>query len=297
MLIGAHVTTGGRGLTGVIDNARRAGAEAVQAWGSNPRAWALPRIDRAREAAFVEAWQTSGLRALFLHSPYMVNVASPDDRFRRRSVELARATVALAERIGADGVVVHAGAGGAATPAEARVERAANSLAAIAADADRSRVLIELMAGTAGAVASTFGEARMLFDACVDATGRSRGRRFGLCLDTCHLFAAGYALDTPDGVREAFAELRRVRLTSRLRLVHANDSRYPRAARRDAHTNIGAGHIGEPGFAAILTDPSVRRASVVCETPGTREDTARDVATLRRLAGLGNMPDVGPPGR
>jgi deoxyribonuclease-4 len=286
MLIGAHVPTGGRGLIGVIERAQRVGAEAVQAWGSNPRAWALPRTDPSRDAAFVEAWSASRLRALFLHAPYMVNIASPDPGFRRRSVDLARATVALAERIGADGVVVHAGAGGAATPEEARIQRAARSLAAIAAEAARSRVLVELMAGTAGAVASTFEEARRLFDACLGETGSSRGERLGLCLDTCHLFAAGYALDTAGGVRDAFAELRRVRLAGRVRLVHANDSRFPQGARRDAHTNIGRGHIGERGFEAILAEPVVRRAAVVCETPGTPADTARDVATLRRLAGL-----------
>jgi deoxyribonuclease-4 len=286
MLIGAHVPTGGHGLVGVIENARRLGADAVQAWGSNPRAWARPRIDPAQDAAFAQAWRESGLGALFLHSPYMVNIASPDGGFRHRSVDLARATVALAERVGADGVVVHAGAAGAATSPDIRIERASRSLAAIVTEADRSRVLIELMAGTAGAVASTLGEARLLFDACLDEADTSHGERFGLCLDTCHLFAAGYGLDSEDGVRETFAELRRVRLASRLRLVHANDSRYPRGARRDAHTNIGRGHIGERGFAAILAQPSVRRSAVVCETPGTPTERATDVAALRRLAGL-----------
>jgi deoxyribonuclease IV len=163
-------------------------------------------------------------------------------------------------------------------------------------EAERSRVLIELMAGTAGAVASTFDEARRLFDACIAEAGGSRGDRLGLCLDTCHLFAAGYALDTPDGVRESFDELRRVRLASRLRLVHANDSRYPRGAHRDAHTHIGRGHIGERGFEAILAQPSVRRAAVVCETPGTLQDTAANVAMLGRLAGLARESGARVPG-
>ncbi len=286
MLIGAHVPTGGRGLVGVIANARAVNAHAVQAWGSNPRAWAPPRMDPAVAEAFVEAWRTSGLRALFLHCPYMVNVASPDERFRIRSVDLARATVALAEGIAADGIVLHAGAAGAATARPVAVERAARSIAAIAAESDRSRVLVELMAGTAGSVASTFGEARELLDACAAATrpGGGAARRIGLCIDTCHLFAAGYGLDTADGVEDAFAELRRLRLPGRLRLVHANDSRYPRGARRDAHTHIGRGHIGEAGFAAILAQTAVRRAAVVCETPGSISDTARNIEMLRRLA-------------
>src|SRR5213593_4681485 len=100
---------------GAIDSAKACGAEAAQIWGSNPRAWAPPsvRADVARE--FGTRWRQEGLGPLVLHAPYMVNIASPNADFRRRSVDLARATVALAETIGADGVVVHAGAASATT--------------------------------------------------------------------------------------------------------------------------------------------------------------------------------------
>jgi deoxyribonuclease-4 len=215
---------------------------------------------------------------VFLHAPYMVNVASPDERFRARSVQLATATVALAQALGADGVVVHAGAAGTSTPRELALERAAASLRTAADVAAKTFVLVELTAGTAGSVAATFPEARELFDAC------DQHERLALCVDTCHLFAAGYGLDTAEGVAECFGELRRAGLTRRLRLVHANDSIHGRGEHRDAHTHIGQGRIGEAGFAAILAQPAVRRAAVVCETPGRLEDTARNVATLRRLA-------------
>jgi deoxyribonuclease-4 len=87
-------------------------------------------------------------------------------------------------------------------------------------------------------------------------------------------------------VAEAFADLRRAGLARKLKLIHANDSAFPRGSHRDRHTHIGQGHIGEAGFRAILQQPAVRRSTVVCETPGRLEDTARNVATLRRLAGL-----------
>jgi deoxyribonuclease-4 len=235
-------------------------------------------VDRAAAERFADAWRVSGIGPLFVHSPYLVNVASPNPDFRRRSVDLAKATVALAEVIGADGVVVHAGAAGASTGREQALEVAASSLTSIAGEADRSYLLVELTAGTAGSVAATFPEARELFDACQDH------RRLALCADTCHLFAAGYALDAPEGVTACFAELREARLARRLRLIHANDSAFGRGQHRDRHTHIGQGHIGERGFAAILAQPSVRRASVVCETPGTLDDAARNIATLRRLA-------------
>jgi deoxyribonuclease IV len=216
---------------------------------------------------------------LFLHSPYMVNVASPTPDFRRRSVRLAQATVDLADDLGATGVIVHAGSAGAATERKRALELAADSFRSIAGAAEQTFVLVELMAGGAGSVASTLPEARELFD----AVGRQPQLR--LCLDTCHLFATGYALDTPEGVAETFAELRRVGLTRKLQLIHANDSKYARGLRRDSHTHIGQGHIGEDGFRAILAQPAVRKCSLVCETPGRLEDTARNIAALRRLAG------------
>ncbi len=209
----------------------------------------------------------------------MVNVASPNRDFRRRSVELARATVSLAEDIEASGVVVHAGAGGAETPRAAAVRAAADSLLRVAEEADRTSVHIELTAGGAGTVASTFAEAAELLDAA------GGDRHLALCVDTCHLFARGYALESKDGVAECFGELRQLRLDGRLKLVHANDSMYERGQRRDSHTHIGKGHIGEDGFRAILADPSVRRCPVLCETPGRLEDHARNIATLRRLSG------------
>jgi len=275
--IGAHVPAHG-GPIGAIDAARDLGADAVQIWASNPRQWATPAIEDQRAEEFRAAWRESRLGPLVIHTPYVVNVASPNPDFRRRSVDLAVATVAFAEEIGADGVVVHSGAGGAGTDPEEALAAGAASFVRIAGEAEESRVLIELMAGTAGAVASTFAEARALLDA-------SGGHpRLGLCADTSHLFATGYALDTEVGVTECFAEVHELGLVRRLRLVHANDAAFGRGSHRDRHANIGRGEIGEPGFRAILHHPLVQRCAVVIETPGSTEERRRDVATLRRLA-------------
>lgn len=278
MRIGAHVSTRGRGPIGAIDGARACGADAVQIFGSNPRAWAHPSIAEDRASEFRREWAASGLGPLFLHASYMVNVASPNPDFRRRAGDLTRATVAVAEAIGADGVVVHAGSAGGTTPRPDGVRAAAATLRSVASEAGATRVVIELTAGGAGSVASTFTEARELFDAC------DGDPRLALCGDTCHLFAAGYELDTSDGVAAAFDELRRCGLDDRLLLIHANDSAGARGSHQDRHAHIGEGAIGEAGFGAILAQPPARRAAIVCETPGRYEDRARDVAALRRLA-------------
>jgi deoxyribonuclease IV len=275
--IGAHVPTRG-GLIGAIESARTCGAHAAQIWGSNPRAWAPPSVKAEVAREFGKRWREEGFGPLVLHAPYMVNIASPNLDFRKRSVELARATVALSETIGADGVVVHAGAGGAATERDRAVEAAATSLRAIARVAEHGFVFVELTAGGTGSVASTFPQFRELLDA---TDGHPR---LALCADTCHLFATGYRLDTKAGVEACFGELRKLGIARSLRLIHANDSKFPCGARRDSHTHIGKGQIGEAGFRAILAHPLVRKCTILCETPGRLEDHARNIATLRRLA-------------
>ncbi|HEX2031199.1 MAG TPA: deoxyribonuclease IV [Actinomycetota bacterium] len=277
MRVGAHVPTRGSPAS-AVDYALAAGCEAFQIFGSNPRAWAPPPIRPSDAEAFRRRRTEAGLGPVFVHSSYLVNVASPDEAFRRRSVDLARRELEAAEALEADGIVVHAGSGGPGERAWA-LERAAASVEAVVA-VDGPDVLLELTAGGAGTVASTIPQAAELLEAV------GRHPRVMLCLDTCHLFAAGYPLDDPGAVGPALDELRRHRITRRLRLVHANDARDPRGSRRDRHARPGHGAIGERGLRAVLADPAVRRCAVLVETPGDLEAHRGDVAALRRLAGV-----------
>jgi deoxyribonuclease IV len=272
--IGAHVPTRG-GLLSAIRAAHECGADAIQVFISNPRAWAAPRISAKEANAFRETWAQSGLGPMFVHAPYVVNLASPVPEFLERSIDVVRRSVVAASSVGATGYVVHAGSGGPGEPAEA-FHRAVSALRAVPPQGD-CEVVVELTAGTAGSVAATFPEAARLFDAVDD-------RRLKLCADTCHLFAAGYALDEPKGVAACFEELRTSGLYDRLVLIHANDTKYGRGSRRDRHEHIGQGGIGVEGFFEILYRPEVQDLALVVETPGRLEDHARDIATLRRLA-------------
>lgn len=277
MRVGAHVPTRGS-LTSAVDYALAAGCESFQIFASNPRAWAPPPVGAEDAAAFRRRRAEAGLGPVFVHSSYLVNIASPDDAFRRRSVDLARRELEAADALGADGLVVHAGSGGPGERAWA-LERAAASVEAIVT-VDGPDLLLELTAGGSGTVASTIPQAAELLRAV------GRHPRVALCLDTCHLFAAGYPLDDPEAVGPALTELRRHRVARRLRLVHANDARDPRGSRRDRHARPGEGFIGEPGLRAVLADPAVRRCAVLVETPGDLDAHRRDVAALRRLAGV-----------
>jgi deoxyribonuclease-4 len=279
MRLGAHVPTRGR-IASAIDAALQCGAEAIQIFVSNPRAWAPPTLadDAARE--FAERRLAARIGPVYAHTTYLVNIASPGEDFWRRSVDLARREMEVAALLGADGLVVHAGAGGPGERAAA-LERAVRAVDAIAGEAEGPELVLELTAGGAGTVASTIPQAAELIWAVGGNT------RVSLCLDTCHLFAAGYALASPRGVKGAFTEISEHRLADRLRVVHANDAKFPRGSRLDRHEHIGRGFIGDRGFRAILAEPAVRRCAVIVETPGKIDDHKRNVARLRQLAGLG----------
>jgi deoxyribonuclease-4 len=272
--VGAHLRTPG-GLRTAVQNAREVGAEVVQLFISNPRAWSGPRLETAE--ALGADWRAGGVGPLFVHAPYLVNIASPNPEFVAKSLELCRRSVAACGVLEASGFVVHAGAGGPGELADA-LERATAVLRAVLAETpDRTRLLVELMAGTSGAVASTLGEAQMLFEAVGD-------ERLGLVLDTCHLFASGYALDEREGVESCFEELRRLGLNGRLRLIHLNDAKFERGSRRDRHEVVGEGGIGLDGFAAVLAQREVRDLPVVVETPASGERRRQELETIRSLA-------------
>lgn len=275
MRIGAHLRTPG-GLRSAVETARDVGAEAAQLFISNPRAWSGPRLETAEK--FGAEWRSSGIGPLFVHAPYLVNIASPNPEFLAKSLELCRRSVRACGVLEAGGFVVHAGAGGPGERAQP-LERAATVLRAILTETpDSTRLLVELMAGTAGAVASTIAEAAELFDAVGDD-------RLGLVLDTCHLFVTGYGIDEPAGVDALFDELGTSRLGSRLRLIHMNDAKNERGSRRDRHEVVGEGAIGLDGFAAILRRPEVRDLSVVVETPASGEARRAELERIRSLTG------------
>ena len=158
--------------------------------------------------------------------------------------------------------MVHAGAGGTGEPARSR-RRAARSLLETVGAAERVRVLVELMAGTRGAVASTIAEAAALLEDTDDD-------RLGLCLDICHLFAAGYGLDTHEGVAALFDELAAHELTGRVCLVHANDSAFPKGERRDRHAPIGEGGDRGGGMACTAGTTGGGRLDVRAGDPWRR---------------------------
>jgi deoxyribonuclease IV len=289
--IGAHVSVAG-GLERAVGKATAVGCESLQVFVSNARGWAPPPVDPAADERFRADLEGAGLGPLFVHAPYLVNFASASPVTRERSREVVTATLTKAAAIGAAGVVVHAGA----ALASGRAAGLATTREALLplADAIATRpgpgtpaagpwtatagpdLVLELTAGSRGALAARFEEMAELLATC------EHHPRLKVCMDTCHAQAAGYDLGDPAGAAKALDELFTT-LGDRVVLVHANDSRDPVGAGRDRHCPIGTGTIGDQGFAAILAHPGLAALPVITETTGDPDQMATDLARLKRL--------------
>jgi deoxyribonuclease-4 len=266
------------GLAMAVPNARQVGCESLQVFVSNARGWAPPPADPAGDERFRADLSAARLGPLFVHAPYLVNFASASPVTRERSSQSVAATLAKAASIGAAGVVVHAGAALASGRAAglAATRAALLPLADAITGPDAPDLVLELTAGTRGALAARFEEMAELLATC------DHHPRLKVCMDTCHAQAAGYDLGDPIGAAKALDELFAT-LGDRVVLVHANDSRDPVGAGRDRHCPIGTGTIGDQGFTAILSHPGLATLPVITETTGDPAQMATDLARLRHL--------------
>jgi deoxyribonuclease-4 len=252
--------------------------EALQIFGSNPRGWTLPRPNPTNDDAF--AAQCAERKVpVFVHAPYLVNLASPTEATRTKSLTALGHAVERGTRLGARGVVMHAGAAVDSAGRELALAVTRELLLPLldGISDDGPDILVEPTAGGGEPVASTVDDLAPFFDAL------HHHPRLGVCLDTCHAYAAGHDLAKPGGVRTTLNALIRAVGRGRLKLVHANDSKDPLGSRRDRHEAIGKGTIGVEPFAELFRHPATRGVPVIVETPGGFEGHRRDIRLLKSL--------------
>jgi deoxyribonuclease-4 len=271
-LIGAHATVTGGLATGGLGYAAEVGAEVIQVFVSNPRGWATGPGDAGQDRRL----RDSGL-PVFIHAPYLINLGSGDPAVASKSASAIAHALQRGGEIGARGVVVHAGS----AAGWADREQALRQLGSIVLPLldklgdDDPDLLFEPMAGQGQMLCAQAGDLEQYLAAVEDHP------RAGVCLDTCHLFAAGHDLTAVGGVAAMLAELVAAAGPGRVGLVHANDSLLGCGSKRDRHEAIGAGQIGAEPFRELLA--ALGDVPFVVETPGGKAGHARDIATLKGL--------------
>jgi deoxyribonuclease-4 len=279
VLIGAHVSTAG-GLANAVERGADLGCEAIQIFNQSPRAWRPTAYSEDDFAAFREAFEASPLRAVTIHAIYLINCASTDREVKRKSHASLVAALRLGGEIGADGVVLHAGARK-GKPHAASMRRAAKAIGAALAESERCPLLLENTAGTQGPLGRNFDELAELLELGGD------DRRLGVCIDCCHLLASGFEVRNADQLGLVVDELDAKVGLERLRCLHVNDSAIPLGGNRDKHAVIGQGELGNRGIATFLSEPRFDALPAVIETGvgqggGPARDDVRKAKRLRR---------------
>jgi deoxyribonuclease-4 len=291
--LGAHMSIAG-GLHLALERGHALGCFAVQIFVKNQRQWAAPPLHDEDVRAFRAVRRSSRVRSVFAHASYLINLASPDPAAWQRAVSFFTDELERAEALGLACVAIHPGSH-LGTGAEAGIDRVARAVAEVLRRTRgyRVRVALENTAGAGGSVGRTFGE----LGALVKRLGGAR--RVGVCLDTCHLFAAGYDIRTPAGYDAAMAECAREVGIARVLAFHLNDARAPLGSGLDRHEHIGRGYLGLPAFRLLLNDPRFTDVPKVLETPKDPEPAAdlRNLATLRRLRRVSGTSSRPPAGR
>jgi deoxyribonuclease IV len=259
MEIGAHVSVSG-GIHTAIERAVAIDADCVQVFTQSPRTWRPTNHDPANFEKFKEQRIDAGIGGVLCHALYLCNFAAQDETYDK-SVAALRNTMEVATAIDADGVVFHVGSHlGAGL--EAGIDRVVPALAQVLELAnDRTWLLMENSAGTGGTIGRSIDELATIYD-------RLDGHpRFGICLDSCHLYASGVDVTDPDALDACLDEVDATIGLDRLRALHVNDSATPLGSNRDRHANIGDGLLGER-LGVFLGNERLQRLPAAIETAG-----------------------------
>jgi deoxyribonuclease IV len=285
--LGAHMSIAG-GLPLAVDRAVAHGCQAIQLFTKSSNQWRARPLPPAEIAAFRAGVERARLKAAVAHASYLINLAASAPALRERSLASFAEELDRVEALGLLGLVIHPGCATGHSDAEA-IDRIAAAVAGAirVRPHDRGLVILEHTAGQGTAIGWRFEHLAGILE-------RLDGHpRVAVCLDTCHLVAAGYDLATADGYRETFEGFARLVGLDRLRVFHLNDSKRELGSRVDRHDHIGRGVVGHDGFRRVLNDRRFARVPMLIETPKTEgrkpKDTSPDpldamnLATLRRL--------------
>ena len=277
MLLGAHVSTAG-GLYKSIENGEKLECEAIQIFVKSPNRWVSKEPTEDDTNRFKTSWGASAIQSVIIHDIHLTNLTSPKPDVLERSRDQVRSQLQLADVLGIPYFVTHMGAHLDAGEDEGLklLSESLNLLFEQTAGGD-VMVLLETTAGQGSNLGYTFEHLRRTID------NSKYPERLGVCLDTCHVFVAGYDIRTEETYHETFEEFDRVIGLDRLRAFHLNDAKTGYRSRVDRHEHIGEGNLGELPFRLLLNDARFADVPMVIETPKMEEMHATNLATLRGL--------------
>lgn len=280
-LLGSHLSIAG-GYYKATDTAAALGLQTVQIFTKNNNQWQGKPLTPDDIQRFRDGVERAGLKVPCAHNSYLINVASPKEELWRKSVEALVVEVERAEALGLAGVVMHPGS----CVDSCEADGLAKIITALDEVHERTpNVTTQLWLETTAGQGSCLGHRFEHLGAILK--GVKQPERLGVCVDTCHIFAAGYPLGTPDEYQQTFGEFDRLVGIPRIRAFHLNDSKKPLGSRVDRHEHIGEGCLGLEPFRHVLNDPRFAGLPMYLETEkGERDGEDLDAMNLRVLKSL-----------
>jgi len=275
MRLGLHVGTGG-GYDATVAYAQRLGCSSLQVFSGNPKTYRIGRMDVPGLERFHAMRTLAGIETSAIHTSYLINLASDDPKITHGSLGLLKNDLAVAAAGGIDFVNTHLGSYGTRDRAQGFAAVVVLLERALEAIAPGVYLVLENSAGAGQLCGGTLEELGEL----VRAIGHPQ---LGVCLDTAHSWAAGYAIDSRDGVERFVALAEETVTIERVKMFHFNDTQVPLGARKDRHWHIGEGHIGINGFRAFAAHAELRGKTAILETPGNEADDARNMQSIRLI--------------
>ncbi len=278
-LIGAHMPTG-KGLDDAVRRAKDIGCTALQVFTSSPRQWYSKPVEPSTPIKLARAFEETELNpnAIVSHDTYLINLSAPNPEIADKSRKALARELERCGQLGIPYVVSHMGASKGQEEIEALRIVAEATIDILKDSPPTVTLLMETTAGQGSSLNCKFEHIAAL----LEVTGGPSN--LGVCLDTCHIFAAGYDIRTAEGYAETFDLFDRLIGTERIKVIHANDSKKPFASRLDRHAHIGEGEIGETAFRCLVHDPRFEHVPIIIETPDAEEMHAENVARLWRFA-------------
>jgi len=277
--LGVHVSVAG-GVDKAVSRAREKGCDAFQIFSSNPRGWKSNTIPSESAERFLALQKQSGLSPVVDHMPYLPNLASAKEEVYAKSIEALARELERCQTLGIPYLVTHLGSHLGAGQ-EKGLTRIVNALQTAFSKLDSDTILLlENSSGTKNSMGSTFSDIAAVLESLP-----AERHRLGVCLDTCHLHAAGYDLCTTSALQATLDQFKECIGLGKLMLIHLNDCRGSLGSHLDRHEHIGLGQIGEEGFRAILVHPALSGLPMILETPvDSRRDDRGNLEVARRLA-------------
>jgi deoxyribonuclease-4 len=273
-LIGAHMPTAGGGIAKCVTDGNEIGCTAVQVFTKSPRMWASNPVTQDKIDDFQAAIKSTGINALVCHDSYLINLADPKPDGRERGIEGLTSEMTRCAAYGIPFVVSHMGShmGEGEEIGLAKVVEATKIV--LENTPETVTLLMETTAGQGSALNWKFEHLAHIIDAV------KAHKRLAVCLDTCHIFVAGYDIRTEETFHATFSEFDRLVGFERLKVVHCNDSKKGLGSRVDRHDNLGEGEIGEKAFQLLVKDTRFDQIPIIIETPTENDGHRKNVAKL-----------------